>query len=88
MQETFEALETGALPYLDEIRPELTDLSDTEVLIVGDSESDLMFSRISGVASCWAAYGYGDAAACQHLNPHFATQTFGELRDILRLPSP
>ena len=72
--------------YQEEIKPVLENPSDAEVLVVGDSESDLIFARNSGLASCWAAYGYGDASACQQLNPDIVIHAFDELNDLLFPP--
>lgn len=54
-----------------------------EILVVGDTESDLRFAANIGARSCWAAYGYGDAATCTALMPAFTISTVPELRDVL-----
>ena len=50
------------------------------VLIVGDTEADILFAKNAGLRSCWASYGYGDEAVCKALAPEFI------LPDIARLP--
>ncbi|MFN9848369.1 MAG: HAD family hydrolase [Alphaproteobacteria bacterium] len=54
-----------------------------QVLVVGDTDVDLEFARNSGVASCWARFGYGDATACAALSPDFTIDKPAELTALL-----
>jgi phosphoglycolate phosphatase len=54
-----------------------------EVLVVGDSESDLLFARHAGLPSCWAAYGYGDPEKCRALAPTFVIDTISDLERVV-----
>jgi len=54
-----------------------------EVLVVGDTVTDLHFAANIGAKSCWARYGYGDHVSCSRLSPDFAIDTFGELPAVL-----
>lgn len=42
-----------------------------EVLMTGDTHADIQFAKNAGIVSCWAAYGYGQPAACEALRPDF-----------------
>lgn len=42
-----------------------------EVLMTGDTHADIQFAKNAGIVSCWAAYGYGQPAACEALLPDF-----------------
>jgi phosphoglycolate phosphatase len=42
-----------------------------ETMVVGDTPTDLQFSRNIGATSCWARYGYGNVEACRRLEPEF-----------------
>lgn len=50
--------------FTERIRPKFSGDHLERVLIVGDTGADLRFARNAGLASCWAAYGYGDPAEC------------------------
>lgn len=58
--------------------------SPAEVLVVGDTESDLLFARNSGLRSCWVSYGYGNPAKCAALRPDFTIPTIRALIEIAR----
>ncbi len=66
--------------YTEIIAPLLPEPRGRRVLMVGDTESDLLFAKNAGLRSCWASYGYGDEAACRALEPEFI------LADIAQLP--
>lgn len=51
-----------------------------EVLMTGDTHADIQFAKNAGIVSCWAAYGYGQPAACEALRPDF---TIRQLSAIL-----
>jgi phosphoglycolate phosphatase len=66
--------------FTEVIAPRLREPQPGRVLMVGDTESDLLFAKGAGLRSCWASYGYGDEAACKALAPEFI------LPDIAQLP--
>lgn len=51
-----------------------------EVLMTGDTHADILFANNCGIPSAWAAYGYGQKAACEDLKP---TYTIQEISAIL-----
>jgi phosphoglycolate phosphatase len=73
---------SGAL-YDAHIAPIFPHIHPKDILVVGDTESDLRFAANIGAHSCWAAYGYGDAAACSVLMPAFTISSATDLRDVL-----
>jgi phosphoglycolate phosphatase len=64
------------VPLLDGVPPE-------EVVVVGDTESDLLFARDAGLQACWATYGYGDPARCGDLQPLLSISAIADLPRIL-----
>jgi phosphoglycolate phosphatase len=66
---------------LNHILPKYADLQKAQILIVGDTEVDILLAKGAGLASCWAAYGYGEAQRCRALGPEH------EIASIRELPS-
>jgi phosphoglycolate phosphatase len=54
-----------------------------EMLIVGDTEVDIVFAKRTGIASCWASYGYGAPAHCRALEPDYEISGISYLREII-----
>lgn len=54
-------------------------LSASHVLVVGDSEADILYAKEIGADACWVKYGYGNAVGCLALRPHLAVENLGEL---------
>lgn len=50
-----------------------------EVLMTGDTHADILFANNCGIASCWAAYGYGQKDACKVLHPTYTIQEISEI---------
>jgi len=69
------------------IAPEFPHIGRGEVLVVGDTESDLRFAANIGARSCWAAFGYGDEEACKALGPDFVISDVRQLPHILSVHS-
>lgn len=49
------------------------------VLMVGDTDVDVIFAKCAGIASCWAAYGFGDRDSCLALSPTYVIETIEAL---------
>jgi len=73
----------SAALYTTHIAPVFPQGDPKNILVVGDTESDLRFANNIGAQSCWAAYGYGDASACIALAPTFTISGISELRGLL-----
>ena len=58
------------------------DFVRSEILIVGDTEVDIQFAKRTGVASCWASYGYGAPVRCRALAPDYEISDISQLREI------
>jgi phosphoglycolate phosphatase len=67
--------------YAQNIAPHLAEPAASQVLMVGDSEPDILFAKNAGLRACWASYGYGNEDACQALAPEFI------LPEVARLPA-
>jgi phosphoglycolate phosphatase len=67
------------------ILPRYAALPKDRILIVGDTETDILFAKAAGVASCWASYGYGDPHRCRQLGPDHIIATIEQLPDIVRV---
>jgi phosphoglycolate phosphatase len=63
----------------DHVLPQYQDLQPECVLLVGDTEIDILFAKSAGVSSCWASYGYGDDERCRQLAPEHEISSIGEL---------
>ena len=70
--------------YTETIAPLLPEPRGSWVLMVGDTESDLLFAKNAGLRSCWASYGYGDHAACRALEPEFILPDIAELPALIQ----
>lgn len=72
----------GPESFFEQVKPRMRHGDNARVLVIGDTETDLRYARSLGVASCWAAYGYGLASHCEVLAPDFVIQS---ATDLLRL---
>lgn len=66
------------------IKPKFPGISKQEILMVGDTEADIVFAQAVGIDVCWASYGYGNVEACVNLSPNFVVNSIDELIEILR----
>ncbi|KAL6236389.1 hypothetical protein BDW75DRAFT_114692 [Aspergillus navahoensis] len=53
---------------------------DREVLMVGDTITDILFARNIGAKVCWCRFGQGNREECEKESPEFGV---GELIDVL-----
>jgi len=66
------------------ILPRYTHLQREQILIVGDTEADILFAKRSGVPCCWASYGYGEMVRCRALEPEHEISSITELPPLMR----
>ena len=59
-----------------------------EMLVVGDTEVDIRFAKGTGIASCWASYGYGGPADCRALGPDYEISNISHLQEIVARGDP
>jgi phosphoglycolate phosphatase len=64
------------------VGPAFPGIARTDFLMVGDTATDILFAKNTGIASCWAVYGYGDPTACRALQPDFEIDDFAALMAI------
>jgi phosphoglycolate phosphatase len=61
------------------VLPRYAGLSTDQILVIGDTETDILFAKAAGVASCWASYGYGEPDRCRALRPDHIITTIEQL---------
>jgi phosphoglycolate phosphatase len=67
--------------YTEHIAHLIPSNKTSQTLVVGDTETDILFAKNANLVSCWATYGYGDAQRCKALSPDF------ELHKLTDLPA-
>jgi len=66
------------------VQPVRPDLAPSEIVMVGDTETDIEFARRVGMQMAWAAYGYGRREACRAMRPDLELAHSEELAGALR----
>jgi phosphoglycolate phosphatase len=69
--------------YSQHISPLLKGLHPEEVVVVGDTESDIRFASAAGIRACWAKYGYGDRAICRALHPAYTLESISDMVAVI-----
>ena len=54
-----------------------------KILVVGDTEIDILFARRADVSCCWASYGYGEPRRCRMLEPQYMISAISELPAVI-----
>jgi phosphoglycolate phosphatase len=67
------------------ILPRYPGVSNDQILIVGDTETDIQFAKAAQSSSCWASYGYGEAERCLELAPNFVISTIEQLPTVMNV---
>jgi phosphoglycolate phosphatase len=68
----------------DYVLPRYPRLQSRQILMVGDTATDILFARASGMPCCWVSYGYGEAERCRALAPDHEISSIEELPVVLR----
>lgn len=68
------------------IKPHFPNILPSEILVVGDTITDLMFAKNIQADACWVSYGDGDPIVCKALSPQYIVDSLDELNDILFPP--
>jgi phosphoglycolate phosphatase len=63
-------------------------LRSDEMLMVGDTEVDILFAQRTGIASCWASYGYGVPAYCRALEADYEISSISQVLEIVAEGDP
>jgi phosphoglycolate phosphatase len=64
---------------MDHILPRYGQLQMEQILVVGDTEVDILFAKRSGISCCWASYGYGETERCRKLAPEHEISSIADL---------
>jgi phosphoglycolate phosphatase len=67
----------------DHILPRYPRLQSRQILMVGDTETDIAFAKAGGMPCCWASYGYGDPQRCRALAPEHEIAGIEELPRLI-----
>lgn len=65
--------------FTDHILPRYAQWQKRQLLMVGDTETDIRFAKSAGISSCWASYGYGEMEPCRSLAPDHEISSIAEL---------
>lgn len=65
-----------------ELKQAFPDIEGSEILVVGDTEEDMVYARNMGVDSCLALYGYGRSAKARLESPDFEIESPEEIKSI------
>jgi phosphoglycolate phosphatase len=65
------------------ILPRCAPVTMAQIVVVGDTETDIVFAKAAGAASCWASYGYGDKERCMGLAPDHVIGRITELPNLV-----
>jgi phosphoglycolate phosphatase len=68
---------------IDHILPRYAPLQKAQILMVGDTVTDILFAKNSGISCCWASYGYGEMERCRALMPEHEISNITELPAIV-----
>lgn len=75
--------------FTDVMLPRLNELygkKEGEVLMVGDTRTDIQFAQNINAKVCYCRYGQGDSEECGRLNPDFTIDSVIDLLDIVGVP--
>lgn len=65
------------------IQPRYAQIESNQFLMIGDTPADLEFANNAGIASCWAAFGYGAPERCRQASPTFTVQNLSQVLPLL-----
>jgi phosphoglycolate phosphatase len=67
----------------EHVLPRYPQFHRENILVVGDTEADILFAQRSGTTCCWASYGYGEAKRCRALAPQHEISSIAELLPLI-----
>ena len=65
------------------VSPAFPEVSRSRILVVGDTDADILFARNITADSCWARYGYGRQEACAALSPQHTIDSPNEIERVV-----
>ncbi len=69
--------------YTHYLAPQFPHVSLKNILMVGDTSTDLEFAKAVGIDACWATYGDGNQTNCRALQPKYRIGQFSDLDNII-----
>ena len=70
---------------VNHILPRYAPLRREQMLVVGDTEIDILLARRTGIACCWVSYGYGATERCRALKSEHEIAGIEELPALVAL---
>jgi phosphoglycolate phosphatase len=70
---------------MDHILPRYGQLQMEQILVVGDTEVDILLAKKAGIPCCWASYGYGETERCRQLKPEHEISSIEQLPTLVAL---
>jgi phosphoglycolate phosphatase len=70
---------------MDHILPRYASLRREQMLVVGDTEIDILLAKRTEIHCCWASYGYGETERCRALKPEHEISNIEELPALVAL---
>jgi phosphoglycolate phosphatase len=70
---------------VNHILPRYAPLRREQMLVVGDTEIDILLAKKAGIPCCWASYGYGETERCKALKPEHKISSIEELPALVAL---
>jgi phosphoglycolate phosphatase len=70
---------------VDHILPRYAPLQREQILVVGDTEIDILLAKRADIACCWASYGYGETERCRQLEPEHEISSIEQLPALVAL---
>jgi len=70
---------------IDHILPRYASLRREQMLVVGDTEIDILLAKRTEIHCCWASYGYGETERCRALKPEHEISSIEELAALVTL---
>jgi phosphoglycolate phosphatase len=70
---------------MDHILPRYGQLQMEQILVVGDTEVDILLAKKAGIPCCWASYGYGETERCRQLKPEHEISSIEQLPALVAL---
>ncbi len=70
---------------VNHILPRYAPLRREQMVVVGDTEIDILLAKRTGIACCWVSYGYGDTDRCRALKPDHEISSIEELPALVAL---
>lgn len=69
--------------FTEHISPRYGGITKRQMLMIGDTELDILFAKSAGISACWAAYGYGESERCLKLQPEYQVSNIAEIPDLV-----